>query len=130
MAIGRKTGGRQRGTPNKSTLARRQERASALAQASAAVMAGVDLSSLEGITGLQVMRMAMAAHLKAGDLDKAAAWGKEIAPYESAKLATIDARLSSPDGGPVQVRVEDVRSRIAGKLASIATRGDAPINLG
>lgn len=90
MAQGRKTGGRQKGTPNKATIARQEAEALSLAEAQAAVLAGVDLSALEGITGLQVMRLAMAAHLQAGNLDKAAAWGERVAPYETSKPVARD----------------------------------------
>ena len=82
---GERRGGRQKGSLNKATIERQQAAASALAEAQAAILSGIDLSDVQSITGLQVMRLAMIAHVKAGNLDKAAVWGKEIAPFETAK---------------------------------------------
>lgn len=84
-APGERRGGRQKGTPNKATVAKQNARAESLAQATAAVMAGIDLSKFEGITGLAVMRLAMMAHLQANDLQAAAQWGEKVAPYETPK---------------------------------------------
>lgn len=89
-APGERRGGRQKGTPNKATVARQNAQAESLAQATAAVMAGIDLSKFEGITGLAVMRLAMMAHLQANDLQAAAQWGEKVAPYETPKPIARD----------------------------------------
>lgn len=48
---------------------------------------------------LEVMLLAMEAHLAAGELDKAAAWAKDAAPYLHPKLSTIAPGANSGDAG-------------------------------
>ena len=47
-----------------------------------------------GKSPLEVMLLAMEAHLAAGELDEAAAWAKDAAPYLHPKLSTV-----APGGG-------------------------------
>lgn len=86
-APGERRGGRQKGGRNKATVEREHERAEALAHATARVMEGTDVSAVRSMRAVDVMRTAMRIHADAGNWDKASAWAKEIAPYETAKLA-------------------------------------------
>lgn len=86
-APGEHRGGRGKGTRNKATIEREHERAAALAHATAQVTEGIDLSAVRSMRAVEVMRTAMLIHANAGNWDKASAWAKEIAPYETAKLA-------------------------------------------
>jgi hypothetical protein len=80
---GERRGGRQQGTPNKSTLVKAAELA-----------AGGELP-LDYM--LRVMRDTAAEYPRRDDMAKAAA------PYVHAKLAAIE--HSGPEGGPIQVNI-------------------------
>jgi hypothetical protein len=112
---GERRGGRQKGTPNKQTVASRKKAATDIALVAEMVRNGIDLSSTP--MAVDVMRMAMTAHLKLGFIDKAAAWAKELAPYESPKLSSVE--HAGKPGSPLSVEVAIIRERIAGKLARL-----------
>jgi hypothetical protein len=48
------------------------------------------LSAAAARTPLDVMLAAMEAHVAAGDLDRAAAWAKDAAPYVHPRLASVE----------------------------------------
>lgn len=75
MAAGKKTGGRQKGTPNKRT----EVRASL-----------VDRATAEGISPLEVMLGAMREAWTNGDMAGAANFAKDAAPYLHPKLSSIE----------------------------------------
>ena len=54
----------------------------------------------EGTTPLEVMLAAMRFHVKAKDLDRAAAIAKDAAPYIHPKLAAVE--MTGKDGAPLQ----------------------------
>jgi hypothetical protein len=54
--------------------------------------------------------------------ERAGFWAEKAAEFVQPKLSRQEQRLAGPDGGPIQVKVEDVRSRIVGELARIASR--------
>lgn len=81
MASGKKTGGRQRGTPNRATAAKAEE------------VAASGLTPLDYM--LTVMRDTEAPADRRDDMAKAAA------PYVHPKLAAVE--HSGPDGGAFQV---------------------------
>lgn len=83
MARGKKTGGRQRGTPNRATAAKVAE------------VAASGLTPLDYM--LNVMRNENAPNDRRDDMAKAAA------PYVHPKLATVE--HSGKDGGPIQVQI-------------------------
>lgn len=94
MALGKKTGGRQKGTPNKATAAK--------AEAIAA----------SGLTPLDYMLQVM----RDEDVERHArfAAAKAAAPYVHPHLAAVT--HTGPDGGPIQtedVSVTDVARRVA-----------------
>jgi len=80
MAVGRKTGGRQKGTPNKATARRERE------------IAKSGLTPLEYM--LKVMRNEKADPARRDDMAKAAA------PYVHPKLAAV--QHTGRNGGPIQ----------------------------
>jgi hypothetical protein len=59
-----------------------------------------DKAAAEGITPLEVMLEAMNAFRSAGDLDKAAGFAKDAAPYIHPKLAAIE--HTGADGGEIK----------------------------
>ena len=74
----------------------------------------------EGITPLEVMLLAMRAHVKAQDLDKAAAVAKDAAPYMHPRLAAVE--HTGKDGGAIQhenVTNEDRARALLSLLASV-----------
>lgn len=75
MAWGKKTGGRQKGTPNKRTAAKQ---------------ALVVQATQEGITPLEVMLGAMRDAWAAGDKEAAANFAKDAAPYLHPKLSSVE----------------------------------------
>lgn len=81
MAIGSKTGGRQKGTPNKATAER-------VAEIAASGETPLDYM-------IRVMRDPTADYSRRDDMAKA------VAPYIHPKLAAIE--HTGRDGGPVQV---------------------------
>jgi hypothetical protein len=58
-----------------------------------------DKAAAEGITPLEVMLEAMNAFRSAGDLEKAASFAKDAAPYIHPKLAAIE--HTGADGGAI-----------------------------
>jgi hypothetical protein len=80
MAVGKKTGGRQKGTPNRATARREKE------------IARSGTTPLEYM--LKVMRNPKASNDRRDDMAKAAA------PYVHPKLASM--QHSGPKGGPIQ----------------------------
>jgi hypothetical protein len=75
MAAGKKTGGRQKGVPNKRTVQR---------------MALVDQATSQGISPLEVMLGAMREAWEAGDKEAAANFAKDAAPYIHPRLAAVE----------------------------------------
>ena len=98
MAAGKKTGGRQKGVPNKRTEANRAVMAQAIS---------------EGISPLDVMLGAMRDAWDSGDKAAAANFAKDAAPYLHPKLSSIEHKgdpdnpletvtrieLTAPEGG-------------------------------
>jgi hypothetical protein len=80
MAKGRKTGGRQRGVPNKATAKRQEEIASS------------------GLTPLEFMLMALRDESK--DFLTRFEAAKAAAPYVHPKLSSVEA--SGKNGGPIE----------------------------
>lgn len=60
----------------------------------------------DGITPLEVMLEAMNSARNAGDLQKAASFARDAAPYMHAKLSNVQAAITGADGGPLVTRVE------------------------
>lgn len=81
MALGKKTGGRKKGSLNK----RNQEIA--------------EQAIKDGITPLEVMLKAMRMKADEGDWTGAAAIAKDAAPYMHARLASVE--QTGPNGGPM-----------------------------
>ncbi len=75
MAVGRKTGGRQKGVPNKRTEAK---------------LAIVAQATSEGISPLEVMLRAMRDAWENGDKVAAANFAKDAAPYMHPRLAAVE----------------------------------------
>lgn len=84
MALGKKTGGRQKGSRNKSTLVRQGE------------LAAGGETPLEYM--LRVMRDEATPPARRDDMAKA------VAPYVHAKLAAVE--HSGKDGGPIEHRIK------------------------
>jgi hypothetical protein len=83
MAHGHKTGGRQKGTPNKA----KARLDATLAEATGWVTAGLSPSEIATMTPLQVMLHAMRFEVESGQLRSAALIAEKAAPYIHAKLA-------------------------------------------
>jgi hypothetical protein len=79
MALGKKTGGRSKGTPNKSTVARAEELAAG--------------GELPRDYMLRVMRDPTVDHARRDEMAKA------VAPYVHAKLQAMT--VEGKDGGPI-----------------------------
>jgi hypothetical protein len=62
-----------------------------------------DKAAAEGITPLEVMLKAMRSFHDAGDLEKAAHFAKDAAPYVHAKLANIDHAVKHSGGITVEI---------------------------
>jgi hypothetical protein len=91
MAIGRKTGGRVRGTPNKKTVARRRF----VEAAAVSALEELDEETRARLSPLEVMLLAMRASLKAGKLPEAAQLAAMVAPYCHHRLSSNDTHISS-----------------------------------
>ena len=101
-----KTGGRQKGTPNKLTAARRATLAElAQAHTDTALSALVEVAQ----TGSDSARVAAAVAL----LDRG--WGRPLQATE----------VSGPDGGPVQIEDNGAHAKLAAILARLSPEGDA-----
>ena len=97
-APGERRGGRQKGTPNKATAARRADVQTALTTAFAAL--GPEYIDQLSPAMLQLIAMREAA--KAGHIQAALAIAKEAAPYFDAKATA--AGSGKDDGAIVEVR--------------------------
>lgn len=113
MAQGRKTGGRQKGTPNK-------KNAELIAKAEAA-----------GVLPLDVMLMDMREKLETGDVSGAADRARDAAPYLHAKLTSTEAKITGEmthrdavDRPPAETR-EEWLARRARDLRMVTPAGSA-----
>lgn len=74
-----------------------------------------DRAAASGITPLEVMLEAMESFRNAGDLEKAASFAKDAAPYLHPRLAAV--QHAGKDGGPIESEgklvVEFVRAQDA-----------------
>ena len=77
MAVGKKTGGRQKGTKNRSTLERE------------ALMARVSKNISDGIEPLEVMMHTMRQAWQQEDYETAITIAEKAAPYRHPKLASV-----------------------------------------
>ena len=84
-----KTGGRQKGTPDKKDVAREQLTAHALQ------VAGLSPLEIDALTPLAVMRLVMTARWRAGDHAGALLAAEAAAPYVHPRLAAADIRVIS-----------------------------------
>lgn len=101
MAKGAKTGGRKKGSKNKTTV----EREAGLAEITAKV-------KTEGITPLEVMVGAMREAWERNDKEAAARYAKDAAPYMHPRLAAVE--HTGKDGKDLvpQVPAKDVARAI------------------
>lgn len=97
MASGRKTGGRQRGTPNKATA----EINDALAAVAQRMSAELTDDQIVAMSPLDVMLHAMTYHARLGLWAPAAALAKEAAPYLHRKKAAEGADDPNDDSGTI-----------------------------
>lgn len=95
MAEGRKTGGRQKGTPNKATVARSAARHKAIATAVA--LLGDDV--IDNMLPADFLNLAWRSLAKKGMIAEAVPIAKEAAPYFNAKLAPKEDAGGSDDSG-------------------------------
>jgi hypothetical protein len=82
MASGHKTGGRQKGTPNK-----RKAEYGATFEATGRATAGLSPSEIASMMPVDVMLFAMRLELECGQLRSAASIAEKAAPYLHAKMA-------------------------------------------
>ena len=85
MANGFKTGGRQKGVPNKSTT-EKQRQAREVGQLVMA-FAGLAEKDIQALLPKDVLRLVTHHYVRIGDLEKAADHASKWAPYEHAKFA-------------------------------------------
>jgi hypothetical protein len=83
MARGHKTGGRQKGTPNKATVRLDAK----LAEAAERAIAGLSPSEIATIMPLEVMLLTMRFEMQSGQLRSAASIAEKAAPYVHPKMA-------------------------------------------
>src|SRR5271168_4263558 len=83
MARGHKTGGRQKGTPNKATV----WLAAKLTEVAERATAGLSPSEIASMLPLDVMQYAMRLELQGGQLRSAASIAEKAAPYVHPKMA-------------------------------------------
>jgi hypothetical protein len=93
MAVGRKTGGRTKGTPNKATVARQQF----VEGIAASALEELDEVTRAKLSPLEVMLLAMRASLKARKLLEAAQLAAMVAPYCHHRLTSSDMHISNND---------------------------------
>ena len=74
-----------------------------------------------GKSPLEVMLLAMEAHLAAGELDKAAAWAKDAAPYLHPKLSTVAPGGNGGDAGGEALSNRRLAMAILALLRAAAT---------
>lgn len=77
-----------------------------------------DKAAASGITPLEVMLEAMNTFRNRGDLEKAAGFAKDAAPYIHARLAAVE--HSGPNGGPIELSAKEQRDA----AVSAALRAD------
>jgi hypothetical protein len=97
MARGHKTGGRQRGTPNKA----KAQLDARIAEAAGRMAAGLSSAESAGMTPLDVMVGAMRLAVENGEWRAAASIAEKAAPYVHAKVAP----RAEDGGGEVTIRV-------------------------
>jgi len=100
MARGHKTGGRQKGTPNKA----KAELDAKLADAAGRVTAGLSPSEIASMTPLDVMIAAMRLAAETRDWRSAALIAEKAAPYVHAKVAP----RAEDGGGGTEVTINVV----------------------
>jgi hypothetical protein len=83
MARGHKTGGRQKGTPNKATV----RLAAKLAEAAEQAIADLSHSEIASMLPMDVMNYAMRLELQGGRWRLAASIAEKAAPYVHPKMA-------------------------------------------
>ena len=83
MARGHKTGGRQKGTPNKATV----RLAAKLAEAAERATSSLSSSEIDSMLPLDVMQYAMRLELQGGQWRWAASIAEKAAPYVHPKMA-------------------------------------------
>src|SRR5215468_6944214 len=88
-----KTGGRKKGTVNKTILARQQ----AITESMQTL--GLAPETIDEITPLATMKLVMVSRLRAGDHQGALAAAAEAAPYCHARLASADLRIHDEYAG-------------------------------
>lgn len=105
---GERRGGRQKGVPNRASLARQAKVAA------------------EGVTPLDVMLRAMREHFDKKRFDEAASIAKDAAPYVHPKLAAV--QHSGPNGGPIPVDLssasDDQLAALEAVFGPLAAAGD------
>jgi hypothetical protein len=72
--------------------------------------------ALTGKTPLEVMLEAMRSHYEAGNLDKAAAFAKDAAPYVHPRIANIE--VSGNPDAPIEIR-DMTNAELARRIAFI-----------
>jgi hypothetical protein len=97
MASGHKTGGRQKGTPNKA----KAQLDAKLAEAGGRLTASLSSSEIATVTPLDVMVYAMRLAVENGEWRAAASIAEKAAPYVHAKLAP----RAEDGGGEITIRV-------------------------
>jgi len=104
-------GGRRPGAGRKpGTATQRTKKTTEIAQKAAG----------EGVLPLQVMLEAMRAHYAAGDLDRAAAFAKDAAPYQHPRKQAI-----TVEGGETPLQIEMTRSQdFYGNLHRLPAEGN------
>src|SRR5262245_56762120 len=113
MAKGRKTGGRQKGVPNKASIKRQEEIASSGATPLATIV-----KKMRFHLPIGEEQIAKGEEMDTGEvakaLDKAAEAARDAAPYVHPRLAAI--QHTGKDGGPIeskiQTNVESPREKI------------------
>jgi hypothetical protein len=83
MASGHKTGGRQKGTPNK----RKAEYDAKFAEAAGRATAALSPSEIASMMPVDVLLFAMRHEVECGQLRSAATIAEKVAPYLHAKIA-------------------------------------------
>jgi hypothetical protein len=79
-----------------------------------------DKALAQGVTPLEVMLEAMNTFREKGDLEKAAGFAKDAAPYMHAKLAAVE--HSGPNGGPIEGKTSlDVSGLSMEQLRALAS---------
>ena len=97
MARGHKTGGRQKGTPNK----RKAEYDAKFAEAAGQMTAALSASEIASMSLLDVMRYAMQRELEGGRWRSAASIAEKAAPYVHPKMAP-----RARDGGDKELTIK------------------------